>query len=88
MAGIVATFINDISQSFKSIDMSVLYSLNDKAGPNSIDYMDRLKIPFIVKNNGKYQKVRPFSDERVVLFNDGNLHKVFRVDMPDQFILP
>ncbi|MEX0446964.1 saccharopine dehydrogenase [Xenorhabdus sp. SGI246] len=91
MAGIVATFIKDISQSFKSIDsidMSVLYSLNDKAGPNSIDYMDRLTVPFTVKNNGKYQKVRPFSDERVVLFSDGSHHKVFRIDMPDQFILP
>ncbi|MBD2815204.1 saccharopine dehydrogenase [Xenorhabdus sp. Flor] len=91
MAGIVATFINDISHSFisiDSIDMSVLYSLNDKAGPDSVDYMDRLAIPFIVKNNGNYQKVLPFSDERMVLFGDGNYHKVFRIDMPEQFILP
>ncbi|MBI6548121.1 saccharopine dehydrogenase family protein [Xenorhabdus lircayensis] len=91
MASIVATLINDISKSFSSIDsidMSVLYALNDKAGPNSIDYMDRLTIPFTVKQNGKYQKILPFSDERTVLFSDGNSHKVFRIDMPEQFIFP
>ncbi|PHM62426.1 saccharopine dehydrogenase [Xenorhabdus ishibashii] len=91
MAGIVAAFINDISQSFtsiESIDISVLYSLHDKAGPNSIYYLDRLTTPFIVKNKGKYQKIFPFSDERMILFGDGNYHKVFRVDMPEQFILP
>ncbi|MBC8953026.1 saccharopine dehydrogenase family protein [Xenorhabdus sp. PB62.4] len=91
MASIVATLINDISKSFSSIDsidMSVLYALNDKAGPNSVDYMDRLTVPFTVKQNGQYQKILPFSDERTVLFSDNSQHKVFRIDMPEQFILP
>ncbi|MDC9596917.1 saccharopine dehydrogenase [Xenorhabdus anantnagensis] len=91
MASIVATLINDISKSFTkidSIDMSVLYALNDKAGPNSVDYMDRLTTPFTVKQNGKYQKILPFSDEKTVLFSDGSTHKVFRIDMPEQFIFP
>ncbi|OTA19049.1 saccharopine dehydrogenase [Xenorhabdus beddingii] len=91
MSGIVAALIHDISKSFTtidSIDMSVLYALNDKAGPNSIEYMDRLTTPFTVKQNGKYQKILPFSDEKTVLFSDGTIHKVFRIDMPEQFIFP
>ncbi|CCW30961.1 Saccharopine dehydrogenase involved in xenocoumacin synthesis [Xenorhabdus nematophila F1] len=91
MASVVSALANDMTKSFKnvtSIDISILASSQDKAGPDSFDYLDRLAIPFIVKQSDRYQKVLPFSDERIVSFGDNGKYKVFRMDMPEQFTLP
>jgi hypothetical protein len=72
----------------QSIDLSVLYALKDKAGPNSADYMDRLATPFEVTLNGERRLVYPFTDPRQVAFPGGTTAKVHRFDTPDQFTLP
>jgi hypothetical protein len=71
-----------------SIDISVLYSLKDKAGPNSAEYMDRLATPFDVMKNGVHVTVLPYSDPRSVTFPDGRQAKAYRFDTPDQLTLP
>ncbi|MDX7988721.1 saccharopine dehydrogenase [Xenorhabdus sp. 12] len=91
MASVVSALANDMSKSFKrvtSINISILAFSQDKSGPDSFDYLDRLAIPFIVKQSNRYLKVLPFSDERIISFGDGDKYKVFRMDMPDQFTLP
>lgn len=50
MAGVAATVAVAISRQLRAvdrIDISVLYSLKDKAGPNSAEYMDRLATPLL-----------------------------------------
>lgn len=70
------------------IDISILYSLKDKAGPNSAEYMDRLSTPFEVMLNKKRQQVYPCTDPRKTTFPGGYSAKVYRFDTPDQHTLP
>lgn len=91
MAGIAAVVAVAIFHQLKRvdrIDISVLYSLKDKAGPNSAEYMDRLAIPFEVMLNGERKQVYPYTDPRKVTFPSGYTAKAYRFDTPDQFTLP
>jgi hypothetical protein len=91
MAGIVSTLAAGMAQELaaaETIDISVLYSLKDKAGPDSAEYMDRLATPFEVTIDGARERVRPFSDARRVVFPGGRRTRVYRFDTPDQLTLP
>lgn len=91
MAGSVALVANAYRKTFKTldqIDIDVLFALADKAGPNSIEYMDRLSTPFTVSRNGKIKLQRPLTEAKVVTFRGGYKSKVYRFDTPDQLTLP
>ena len=91
MAGIAAIVAVAASRQLKRverIDISVLYSLKDKAGPNSAEYMDRLATPFEVTLNGVRQLVKPYTDPRRITFPGGYTAKAYRFDTPDQLTLP
>ena len=72
----------------ESIDIGVLFSMKDKAGPNSIEYMDRLATPYKVMIDGEEQTVYPVTDPRTVTFPGGYRSKVYRFDSPEQVTLP
>ena len=72
----------------ESIDIGVLFSMKDKAGPNSIEYMDRLAVPYKVMIDGREQTVHPSTDPRTVIFPSGRRAKVYRFDSPEQVTLP
>ena len=91
MAGIAAIVAVGVSKRLRQIDridISVLYSLKDKAGPNSAEYMDRLATPFEVMLNGSLKKVYPCTDPRKIFFPGGYTAKAYRFDTPDQVTLP
>ena len=91
MAGVVATIAAAASQNFsviESIDIDILYGMGDKAGPNSIAYIDRMAIAFEILIEGKKQQRYPFSDPKTVKFPSGYKGKVYRFDVPDQMTLP
>lgn len=91
MAGVVATVAAHATSSFtkvQAIEFDVLFALKDKAGPNSIEYADRLRIPFTVSINGKKVQKLPFTDPRSVTFHDGRTFESLRFDTPDQMTLP
>ena len=71
-----------------SVEIGILYSLKDKSGPNSVEYMDRLAIPFEVTQNGKTEIVRALSHPRKVDFLQGKPRTAYLFDIPDQFTLP
>ena len=71
-----------------TIDVGVLFSMKDKAGPNSIEYMDRLATPYRVMIDGREQTVHPVTDPRTVTFPGGYRSKVYRFDSPEQVTLP
>ncbi len=70
------------------IDISVLFSMQDKSGPNSVEYMDRLATPFATMIDGQLIQVKPFTDPRTVTFPRGYTTPVYRFDTPDQLTLP
>ena len=91
MAGVVAVVAITVSRQLRRIDcidISVLYSLKDKAGPNSAEYMDRLATPFEVMLNGERKQTYPYTDPRKITFPGGYSAKAYRFDTPDQLTLP
>lgn len=88
VASVVAVALSRQLKRIERIDISVLYSLKDKAGPNSTEYMDRLTTPFEVMLDGKYKQVYPYTDPRKVTFPGGYTAKAYRFDTPDQLTLP
>lgn len=91
MAGVAAILAVAASRQLASverIDIGVLYSLRDKSGPNSVEYMDRLATPFNVMLNGAWTSVFPLTDSRHLTFPGGYSAKVYRFDTPDHVTLP
>lgn len=90
MAGVVATVAAADAETFgrvDSIDIDILYALKDKAGPNSLEYADRLAIPFPVQIDGEAQMKKALSDPREVTFSGGRSFQTYRFDTPDQYTL-
>lgn len=91
MAGVVATVSADLAQRFDKVDsleFDVMFALKDKAGPNSFEYADRLRVPFTVPVDGKPVRKMPFSDPKRVNFSGGRTFTCVRFDTPDQVTLP
>ena len=91
MAGVVATVVADAAQKLKQIDrveFDVLYALKDRAGPNSIEYVDRLRVPFNVMIDGASIQKKPFTDPQQVRFSGSRVFETMRFDTPDQYTLP
>ncbi|MEK6540811.1 MAG: saccharopine dehydrogenase [Pseudomonadota bacterium] len=90
MAGVAATVAAQLATGMAKIDtitIDILYALKDKAGPNSVAYMDRLNIPFTIYSGGKPRSVMPMTDARTVNFSEGRTLDCYRLDIPEQFTL-
>ena len=91
MAGIPSALAISMAKNFSKldkIDIDILFAIKDNAGPNSVDYMDRLTIPFETTQNGQPVLTYAFTDKKQVRFKDKKLYPVFRFDTPDQLVLP
>lgn len=91
MGGIAAVMAVAAAQTLakaERIDISVLFSLKDKSGPNSVEYMDRLATPFEAMVDGQLKRVFPYTDPRTITFPGGYTTSVYRFDTPDQLTLP
>lgn len=90
MGGTAALFSKIYSKDLQevTVDINALYSLQDKAGPNSIAYMDRLTIPFEIKAQEGMRRVYPMTDPIKVRFPNGYITKCYRLDTPDHITLP
>lgn len=91
MAATVSTIVRSLVAEFthvESIDLNILYAGADKSGPNSIEYMDRLAIPFEVIKSGRKTMTRAFQNSQKVDFAEAGAYRVYNFDTPDQFTLP
>ncbi|MGG4143466.1 saccharopine dehydrogenase NADP-binding domain-containing protein [Paenibacillus algorifonticola] len=70
-----------------AVDIHALYSLRDKAGPDSTAYMDRMSIPFHITEAGRNRLVHPMTDPVKVQFPNGYKAKCYRLDTPDHVTL-
>ncbi len=71
-----------------TIDLDILFSLKDKAGPNSIEFVDQLGTPYNLFDNRNIRTVKPMTEAKHVEFKSGFSTKTFRFDTPDQLTLP
>jgi saccharopine dehydrogenase-like NADP-dependent oxidoreductase len=71
----------------RKVEGAVRYALADASGGDSVDYMDRLWVPFEVLEDGATTLVEPFADRRDVAI-DGARTLVGRFDTPEQWSLP
>jgi hypothetical protein len=89
MGGTAALLSKLFSENLQDVIVNIhaLYSLQDKAGPNSTAYMDRLTIPFYVTNRMGKKKVYPMTEPHNVQFPNGYMAKCYRLDTPDHVTL-
>ncbi|MFF2844485.1 saccharopine dehydrogenase [Paenarthrobacter sp. NPDC057981] len=90
MGGVTSTVAAALAQELggaSNVDISIRYDVNDQAGVDSVDFMDRLGLEFEARKGGKAAVVRPLTDTRWVDIA-GHRTKVARLDTPEQFTLP
>ena len=91
MASVPATLAVEAARGFESlsrIDLDILYALRDRAGPNSVEYMDRLATPFFAQLEHRRVLRAPFSEHRRVAFGPDHAYTTALFDSPDQMSLP
>ncbi|NLG54785.1 MAG: saccharopine dehydrogenase [Rhodococcus sp.] len=69
------------------VDIAIRYDLDDRAGADSVEFMDRLGLNFEVVDEGQQKLVMPLSDIGTVAIGEDHT-KVARIDTPEQFTLP
>ncbi|WP_240359311.1 saccharopine dehydrogenase [Pyxidicoccus trucidator] len=70
-----------------SVETSILYDLADRAGEDSIEFMDRMHVAFEVTEDGQRRVVEPLTGVRRVELA-GRRRRVVRFDTPEQLTLP
>lgn len=91
MASTIGLIARDAARELASverIDIGVLFGLADRAGPNSVAYMDRISTPFLTLEDGVWRERRGFRDGQIRDFGEGGSHRLYRFDTPDQANLP
>lgn len=71
----------------RSVEIAIRYDINDIAGADSVDFIDRLGQDYEVRRGGSPVMVSPLSDARWVDVG-GHRTKVARLDTPEQLTLP
>ena len=87
VTNIVAAALAEELGGASTIDVSIRYDVNDIAGLDSVDFIDRLGQDFEVMQQGNPITVSPLTDTRWVDF-PGSRTKVGRIDTPEQFTFP
>ncbi|MFI1866082.1 saccharopine dehydrogenase [Streptomyces jumonjinensis] len=71
----------------ESVDTAIRYGLADRAGVDSVEFMDRLGVDFEVLEDGRSEVVSPLTSTRTLAIGRHRT-KVARIDTPEQFTLP
>jgi saccharopine dehydrogenase-like NADP-dependent oxidoreductase len=91
MAGVAPLVACHLASQLDTVDevaISILYALADRAGSDSIAYVDRMTVPFETTVDGELVTTRPLTSGRAVVFPDGHRARVHRLDTPEQTTLP
>lgn len=90
MGGIVNIVAASLSHELggaESVEVAIRYDINDQAGADSVDFIDRLGEDYEVRRGGSLATVSPLSDATWVDIG-GHRTKVARLDTPEQVTLP
>ncbi|TJZ56879.1 saccharopine dehydrogenase [Streptomyces piniterrae] len=69
------------------VEVAIRWDLKDRAGADSVEFMDRLGLDYEVLENGQSRRIMPLSGAGRVMIGDLRT-KVARIDTPEQFTLP
>ena len=90
MAGVTALVAKAAAAKLAAVNdihISIFYGMDDKAGPNSVEYVDLLGQQLTSHVSGQSQRVPAMSDPRAVTFPNGRRAKTYRFDEPGQITL-
>ncbi len=87
VAAIVAAAYRKSDRPARRIDIDVLFSSADKAGPDSVTSFVDMHKPFTIRHDGADKTVLGMADPKPVRFSDGRTVKVRRFSSPDQTTL-
>ncbi|MCB5164299.1 saccharopine dehydrogenase [Streptomyces bambusae] len=87
VSALVAAALADRLGGADRVETAVRWDLADRAGADSVEFMDRLGVPFEVVEAGRTRLAVPLGDVRTVLVG-GERTRVARIDTPEQFTLP
>ncbi|MET9599281.1 saccharopine dehydrogenase [Streptomyces sp. NPDC006459] len=71
----------------EQVEIAVRWDMADRAGADSVEFMDRLGVAFEVVDGGRRRLATPMTESRTVRI-DGTPVRVARIDTPEQFTLP
>ncbi|MFF1647634.1 saccharopine dehydrogenase [Streptomyces sp. NPDC058240] len=87
VTSLVAASLGDRLGGADTVDVAIRWDLADRAGADSVEFMDRLGLDYEVMRDGQRHTVMPLSDARRVRIGK-TLTRVARIDTPEQFTLP
>lgn len=70
------------------VEIDICYALADRSGSDSVEYVDRLAVPFETTEGGRERLCYPLTDGRRVEFPGGRKASTYRLDTPEQATLP
>ncbi|MFD0365997.1 saccharopine dehydrogenase [Nocardia sp. GCM10030253] len=87
VTGLVAAALAEKVGGATTVDIAIRYALADRAGADSVEFMDRLGQEFEVVDRGVRRMTMPLRDSRHVRIGE-TMTRVGRIDTPEQFTLP
>ncbi|MFJ9414657.1 saccharopine dehydrogenase [Streptomyces sp. NPDC101227] len=87
VTSLVAAALADGLGGADTVDVAIRWDLKDRAGADSVEFMDRLGLDYEITEDGRRHTVMPLSDVRRVRIG-AHPTKVARIDTPEQFTLP
>ncbi|GAT66894.1 saccharopine dehydrogenase [Planomonospora sphaerica] len=70
-----------------TVEIAVRWDLRDRAGADSVEFMDRLGLEYEIVEAGRRRLIMPLTDARTVMIGSSRT-RVARIDTPEQFTLP
>ncbi|WP_414507476.1 saccharopine dehydrogenase [Streptomyces sp. NEAU-L66] len=87
VTGLVAAALAAELGGASGVEIAIRYDLKDRAGADSVEFMDRLGLDYEVTEGGRRRMIMPLSGAGQVVIG-GHRTKVARIDTPEQFTLP
>lgn len=87
VTSLVAACLGDRLGGADTVDVAIRWDLADRAGSDSVEFMDRLGLDYEVMRDGQRHTVMPLSDAGRIRIGE-TLTRVARIDTPEQFTLP
>ncbi|MFI0717111.1 saccharopine dehydrogenase [Streptomyces inhibens] len=87
VSGLVAAALARELGGAAAVEVAIRYDLKDRAGTDSVEFMDRLGLDYEVTEGGQRRMIMPLSGAGTVSIG-GHRTKVARIDTPEQFTLP
>ncbi|MFI7355879.1 saccharopine dehydrogenase [Streptomyces avidinii] len=87
VSSLVAAALAEDLGGAEQVEIAVRWDMADRAGADSVEFMDRLGVAFEVVDGGRRRLASPMTESRTVRI-DGTPVRVARIDTPEQFTLP